>query len=706
MIRRLQSSDNLIRYGLLTVVVAIPLLLFAGASWVSYRDIARDSRESVQRTAATMHEHALKVFDTVELLLELVDSQTRHLNWDQIDAAETSAFLAALRARYSQVVSIWITDAEGYVRAGSSAWDRSLHLRGRDFFDAQKERDAGTFIGRQFVGRATQTRSVGVSRRRAAADGFNGTVHVALSPAYFEQFYAAMGPEGGFTASLIRQDGEMLARFPVPSQPVRLDPQKSPLMQRWAAGLDEGIFAATSPVDGIERLGAFRKVHPYPVYVFVALDNPVYMAHWYQSVTLNGVVTLMASLILLLFAWLVVRRANAEKAAVNQLRHEVAQRTAAEERLRTGMRLEALGQITGGVAHDFNNLLMIIRGGADRLGKAELSGKLRRYVDAIGTAVDRGEKLTRQLLTFSRMQPVMPEVIDTCARLHGVNVALQSSLRGDIELRIECSPETWPVLVDAAQLELALINLAVNARDAMPDGGSFTLSAQNAVISSGPNGIGGEFVVIEARDTGRGIPHDVIARIFEPFFTTKEIGKGTGLGLSQVYGFATQSGGTVSVSSEMGKGTSVFLYLPRSADRPDAVAKGREDAPARVSRNMRVLLVEDNPDVAEVTQSHLDDLGFEVVHAVTARDALRHLQGVGQFDLVFSDIVMPGDMDGIELARSLRRDYPGLPVLLTTGYSDAIKAASDEGFRILHKPFRQEQLVAALEAILQRQGRS
>lgn len=701
--RRLTSRDlRTFQSALVAVAVAVPLALFAAASWITYLDVRRDTENSVQRTASVMHEHARKVFDTVELFVSMVDARVESLDWDQIDSPATNAILADAVQRYDQIISVWLTDPSGKVRAGSQSWDRSIDMHGRDFFDAHLGADVGLFISRPFVGKATNIQSVAVSRRRTSQRGFDGTIHVALSPEYFEQFYATLGPPAGFTASLIRADGVILARTPPTSVPVQLDLTKSPMMTRIAEGQDEALYTAVSTVDGIKRLAAHKRVAPFDVYVLVAINRQTSLEQWYQSLWLYGIVTLIACIILTAFARIAVQRLRSERTATQQLQREMQQRVAAEERLRAASKFEALGQITGGVAHDFNNLLTIIRGGVDRLSRAELTGKLQRYVGAIGTAVDRGEQLTRQLLTFSRTQPMKLTVVNPADLIRQLKIPLKSSLRGDIELRLDIPEDIWPVRVDTSQLELALINIAVNARDAMPSGGSFTLSARNSTIRTDSEGADTDCVVFEAKDTGMGIPPEVVSRIFEPFFTTKEIGKGTGLGLSQVYGFALQSGGTVHVSSEPGSGTVISLFLPRSSEEPSVTgANATPNVRIDLAKHRRILLVEDNLDVADVAKANLADLGFSVIHSQTASEALAWLSHDDAFDLVFSDIVMPGDLDGIELARALRRTHPNLPVLLTTGYSDATSAASKEGFAIVHKPFRQEQLVSALNSTIE-----
>ena len=371
----------------------------------------------------------------------------------------------------------------------------------------------------------------------------------------------------------------------------------------------------------------------------------------------------------------------------------------AREQLAQAQKMEALGQLTGGIAHDFNNLLMIVSGYAQILQGRLSEAKDKQAVEAIRAAAARGEKLTRQLLAFSRRQTLMPVVVDLRQRIDAVRDMLVPSLRGNIELDCDIKEKIWPVEVDLGELELALVNIAVNARDAMPEGGTITLSARNVVLKPGSaaGALEGDFVALAIIDTGSGMSPEVLARVFEPFYTTKPVGKGTGLGLSQVHGFALQSGGAATVSSEVGKGTAVTIYLPRSLGEPSAA--GGESAAGGTEVNGTVLLVEDSREVADVTSTLLEQLGYRVVRAENAAEALRHLQQGIHFDLLFSDIVMPGPLNGLALAQTCRDNFPDIAVLLTSGYSDAAQLA-DGRFDILRKPFELSALERAVDAAL------
>ena len=363
----------------------------------------------------------------------------------------------------------------------------------------------------------------------------------------------------------------------------------------------------------------------------------------------------------------------------------------AREQLATSQKMEAIGKLTGGIAHDFNNLLMIIGGNAQTF-KRLLDPKLPRAIEAIQTAAKRGESLTRQLLTFSRRQQLSPTVVDLSNSIRNMRTMLESSLRGNIVYTENISHDIWPIKVDLAELELAIVNIAVNARDAMPNGGTFTLTAGNVEtdeeLRDDENNLG--YVAVSFSDTGGGIPPNLLSKIFDPFFTTKEVGKGTGLGLSQVYGFAHQAGGTVTADSKIGEGTTITIYLPSCDHEAIAEEETSEVDTQRLQRPM-VLVVDDSAEVAEVTSSLFEHLGYDTVYRDSAEAALKLLGDGAKIDLVFSDIVMPGTIDGVGLATEVRSRYPHLPVILTTGYSDAAQAAPAD-LKILRKPFDSDML--------------
>ncbi|GJE54269.1 MULTISPECIES: PAS domain-containing sensor histidine kinase [Methylobacterium] len=393
-----------------------------------------------------------------------------------------------------------------------------------------------------------------------------------------------------------------------------------------------------------------------------------------------------------------------------RLRAQSEEREQIEDALRQAQKMEAVGQLTGGIAHDFNNLLTIIKSSTDLLRRPDLAPERhRRYVDAIADTVERAARLTGQLLAFARRQSLKPETFDVNDRVHRI-IEMLGTIVG-ARIRIERALHAVPCCIEAdvSQFETALVNLAVNARDAMEGEGVLRLRVfcgAKMPAQAGQQAEAKPFVAVAVTDTGCGIPPDRIGRIFEPFFTTKEVGKGTGLGLSQVFGFAKQSGGTVGVESALGKGSTFTLYLPQvePGTGPEQAAPSTRGIQRDSGGGRRVLVVEDNADVGAFSTQLLQDLGYATTWAARASDALLLLvEDASQFDVVFSDVVMPG-MNGVEMAREIRRLYPTLPVVLTSGYSHILVEEGPQGFELLRKPYAVEDLSRVLRKITRQHG--
>ena len=400
------------------------------------------------------------------------------------------------------------------------------------------------------------------------------------------------------------------------------------------------------------------------------------------------------------------RTEQALAALAASLEQQVAARTSelqhAEDALRQSQKMEAVGQLTGGVAHDFNNLLTVIRSATDLLKRPDLSAERReRYIDAISDTADRAAKLTGQLLAFARRQALKPEVIDVGQSLRVISDMLGTLTGSRIVIGIDLPDTACFTNVDPSQLDTALVNMAVNARDAMDGAGRIDVSVRTATFIPAVRAhpaVPGRFVAISMTDTGSGIHPDKLERIFEPFFTTKGVGQGTGLGLSQVFGFAKQSDGDIIVESEVGRGTTFTLYLPEVA--PSDIVPAHDSIETLADgHGTCVLVVEDNRDVGVFTTQSLAELGYVTIWAADAQEALIELErDSSRFDIVFSDVVMPG-MNGIDLGKTIRSRYPDLPVVLTSGYSNVLAQDGTHGFELLHKPYSVEQLSRVLRKV-------
>ena len=378
------------------------------------------------------------------------------------------------------------------------------------------------------------------------------------------------------------------------------------------------------------------------------------------------------------------------------------------DQLRQAQKMEAVGQLTGGLAHDFNNLLAIIIGNLDLLRELRQDDPVTDELvrDALESAL-RGADLTRRLLAFARLQPLQPERADINELIGGIVKLLTRTLGENVAIELTLAPNIWPVQIDRAQFEAVIANLATNARDAMPRGGALLIDARNgyldgAYAAAHSDVTPGDYVVVEVSDSGCGIPPDMLTRIFEPFFTTKAQGKGTGLGLSMVFGFIKQSGGHITVNSELGKGTKFRLYLPRIAPTSDA-ADERLDEPLTLGGNETILVVEDNPGLRRIVVRQLSGAGYQVLEASDASSAMAIIETHTPIHLLLTDIVMPGEMDGRDLLRAAVARRPSIRTLLTSGFPDARlggAASQVPGSRLLSKPYRKEELRRTVREVL------
>jgi two-component system, NtrC family, sensor kinase len=691
-----ESAVRLLKLMMVASLV-LPAALYGYASWVGYRDIHAAADERIERSLEVQQEQALKVFETVDRTFAEVDEIVRDMSDDEIRAAQPRLHprLAQIAQAMPQLQAIVLIGRDGRPLASSALElvKTDSNLADRDYFKAQVDKDAGTYVSDV---RTPHLAGVGrdffdLSRRiDSPSKTFKGVIAVAVRPKYFEDFYTLIGQTRGSFYSLVRDDGAILARYPVRSNRVQRLGPTSGLRMAIDRGVTQAMFTANSEVDGVPRRIGFRKLAGYPVYALSGVSVAAINHEWLMTIGTHLIFGLPATLLLFAVLWFALRRTQ-------RLHDEAERREMAEGALHQAQQLQAIGQLTGGVAHDFNNLLMIVSGSVQRLRRHIKDDKQIHLLDAITTATQRGESLTRQLLTFSRRQTLQPSVIDLAERLPEIKEMLSRSLLGDIEIRVGVPRRPCAVKVDPSELELALLNLAVNARDAMPSGGTLAITAKPVVLrgKTSEEGLSGDFVAIRVADTGSGIPANVLPRVFEPFFTTKDVGKGTGLGLSQVYGFARQSGGAATIASSARRGTVVTLFLPRTWE---AAARPQEQSAVVGAKKHAgtVLLVEDNAEVAEVGKAYFEELGYKVKQAASARAGLDLVERDRDVDVVFSDILMPGGMNGLELADAIRRRFPHIVVLLTTGYSSSAQDAVRRGFAVLQKPYDLTELDRAL----------
>jgi signal transduction histidine kinase/ActR/RegA family two-component response regulator len=403
--------------------------------------------------------------------------------------------------------------------------------------------------------------------------------------------------------------------------------------------------------------------------------------------------------------WALMHASERIRGATATMERRVAEAVAETERTQSVLmqtqKLEALGRLTGGIAHDFNNLLQTLTTGLKVVEMLSPDPRAKNALESCKRALDRAVRLTRQLMAFGRNQSSQAQTLDLRDQLLAMEDLLKGALRSNIALRLQVSPDLWPVYVDPLQLELAVLNLCLNARDAMPGGGKLVVNGRNVACTEGEVDElpAADYVVLRVEDTGEGMSKEVMRRALDPFFTTKPVGEGSGLGLAQVYGFARQAGGTLQLASEPGQGTCASLYLPRTRSVVQAPEPAAPSAPASTVR-AHVLLVEDDILVRDIVAPALEGLGFDVATASNASQALAIIDANPRIEVVFTDIVMPGEMSGVDLAEELRERRPGLPVVLATGYSQ--RAATETGLRTIAKPYNVEDVAAILREELRR----
>ncbi len=695
-----RNSLRLLQW-MMAASLALPVALFVFASAVSWVSTNETADREIERALDVAHEHALKVFETIDRSLSEIAEIVRGIPDAGISSREQTLHvrLKQLADSLPQMKSAWIFGANGHALVNSLVVPApDISFSDRDYFSAHVEHDVGTYIGEALKPRPPYQGSAffGVSRRRENEDGsFAGVIQASVLPEYFDNFYARIGREPGSFFALVRTDGAVLAHFPGVDRDFRFEPN-GPLGEQIVAHPQAGLVTVKSPADGIERRLGYQRLAEYPIYVSAGLETSAIRARWLATMSQHLIFGAPATALLFFLLSLALRRTR-------HLYAEAAKRTEAEEALKHGQRLEALGQLTGGVAHDFNNLLTVIGASVDMLRRPDLPEPRRlRYIEAISDTVTRAAKLTAQLLAFARRQTLKPELFDVGQSVQTLGEMIATLIGSRIEIVIHVPDEPCFINADAGQFETAMINMAVNARDAIEGPGRLTIAVRlvrelpgAAAPSQNPHG----YVAVSVEDTGIGIPEDKFGTIFEPFFTTKEVGQGTGLGLSQVFGFTKQSGGEVIVASELGRGSIFTLYLPSASGggRPQQVAA--EDAPPVDGQGMWVLVVEDNVEVGKFATDALAGLGYSTTLVGNATHALEELMSdAGRFDVVFSDVMMPG-MSGIELAQEIRRRHHDLPVVLTSGYSHVLSQNGSYGFELLQKPYSIEQLARVLQKV-------
>jgi two-component system, NtrC family, sensor kinase len=685
--------------------VAIPVAIFCYASWIGYQNTFAHADERLLANLGIMAEHTSGVFQSVDLTFAAIAAIAGDLTDQQIKASEQALHVQLVKLEKATIAidAILIVDKDGHTLVSSAIYPvpSNVGVADRDYFVAQKEKDAGTYVGAVLEPRVRKGKFFGVSRRRPPRNGeFTGIVMVAVKPQIFSDFYTQLARDaGGGGFSLAKSDGVILARFPDPPNGITRFGPDSGFMLNVPRYPNGAVVTTNHSVEGVQWRIAFRKLGYSNLYVSDGVATDVIISDWLRTMSAHLYFGIPAVIVLLVLVLMTMRRTR-------ELYAEAERRELAEEGLRQAQKMEAVGQLTGGVAHDFNNLLTIILGNLGIAKRGVVEARAERALNNARIGAERAAQLTRRLLAFSRQQPLDPKTVDANKLIVSMSDLLNRSLGENIALETISGAGIWKIECDVSELESALLNLALNARDAMPDGGKLTIETSNAYLDDEycrhhADLMPGQYVLIAVSDNGMGMSAETIERAFDPFFTTKETGKGTGLGLSQVYGFVKQSKGHVRIYSESGEGTTIKLYFPRH-DGEETVMSADEQGDPERGRGETILIVEDDDGVREYASDILRDLNYQVIEAKDSASAMRLLEADRPFDLMLTDVVLPG-ISGRALADEVIRRRPGAKVIFMTGYSrNAIvhQGRLDRGTELISKPLTEATVARKIRQVL------
>lgn len=731
---------------LVIVAMLVPAILVA-VRFIHNRTSEIDA--ALVDLSATANDISGDLDEKIQGTAQLHYGLARARDLDTNDKAACSAFLSAVREEYTQFTGILTITPEGGLFCDSLRTDRTLDLRDREYF-RQALMAHGVVTLQPVFGRLTGTSVLQIAYPVRAESG--QLKFILLASFNLQKFaeYHDKRLASDHEILLVDRKGTVLVApqggsWTAPAGTSIADSE----LFRFAEDPNGEPFRELTDRNGRTYVWAVARspsIRDAGLYIMIGRSKDGLLAAANRRLYEDTAILAVASLLLLAGVWLLATMgvgrqvgrlaAMATKLGTGDLRARISppypggelgglmmllnstaeslerQRAAIDElnqKLSQSQKMEAMGQLTGGVAHDFNNLLTVILGNAEHLAERLAAHKeLHKIADDIATAAERGSDLTRSLLAFARKQPLMPKDIDIGEKVLGMEQLLRRTLGEHVECEFQLDRGLWLASVDPGQLASALLNLVLNARDAMPSGGKLTVEVRNTSLGESDVDVNGDarpgdYVMVAVTDTGSGMSAEVAGRAFEPFFTTKEVGKGTGLGLSMVYGFAQQSGGAMQIRSGPGRGTAVRLFFPR-VGAPQTNAAPRVGQRATAADNETILVVEDNAMVRDYVESELKALGYRVIVTRNATAALDVLRGPEQIDLLFSDVVMPGGMFGLELAKEAARLRPRLKVLLTSGYTED-PVETPEGLsrevRILNKPYRRNELAAVLRSALE-----
>ena len=714
------AGTSLLQRVSLVLALALPLLLATWFSWHRRVQVLEEINRTASRSVLALEQHAANMLDVHMLVLRQLDDLTHGKSGNQvIGDSRLKDSVTSLTREFPQISVVGLADADGRIWLSSVAGATvNATVADRDYFLVHKnDATKGLYISEPFTGRLNGARQFSISLRRSTSSGgFDGIIFATVQLKHFIQFWEHFAPSSNYLIPLVRNDGIVIARYPFSDSPPRRNPQ-DPFMTHLRES-PQGLYTAVSPVDGIERINAYSQIKSYPLYISFSVDKAFVLRSWRHNSTLAASMAVFLALLLAAFWLSVVRQLHQQKVSATRwrviaedLKLEVGRRKDAEEAMRQSQKMEAVGQLAGGIAHDFNNLLAALVGNLQLMRRRLDQGTvndLPRYVAAAESITSKAGAMTQRLLAFSRRQTLAPAPLDVKERIESMRELITQTVGPSINVRTAFSQDTCNTLCDPNQLDSAMLNLAINARDAMPGGGDLTITVTREYLTAVEAAAfqlpaKPPYVVVRVKDSGAGMAHEIIQRAFEPFFTTKPAGQGTGLGLSMVYGFVTQSGGQVKIDSHPGAGTDVAIYLPAYDGQMPASTRALEAIGTCPPRGeVCILLVDDEIAVREPLAELLTELGYLVTQAGDGAQGLALLRSSQRVDLLISDVGLPGHMNGRQLADAGRKLRPELKVLFITGYADKAASAgglAGQGMEVMIKPFGLDEFELKVSAM-------
>ena len=682
----------------------LPFLLFAVAAWKDHKTLLQDAEKDSIKIVALFREQVGDLFSGHQLLLDLTVARIRNMEWGTIRLSSMNLLseIEVVDRLLDGVSEILLVDADGRMGATTIPVRPNEPLPAADpqCFKALSQNESQSCISQPHTNPESGHFLFSLSQRLEKDGLFNGTAQVAVSADYLVGLWAAATSNESDIVTMFSADGTVLAQTSPKSQPSTGLPDVGKTLISQIDGRETGTINAPLFRDGGDWMTIFSKVANKPVFIALSRDRRTIMTAWHANLAIYGLIAMGTAAGIMTALSIALRQAKSERHAFSLWQAEIDQREKAQEQLRQSQKMEGLGKLTGGIAHDFNNLLTAIIGNICMAQEVALGAKPQEYLNEAMRASEKAVTLTRRLLAFARKQVLQPKSIDIRSIAEGMQSLLFQTLGPDVRVDVSSDISPWPALVDPNQIELVILNLAVNARDAMPEGGSLTFTITNREFGPDlPHELGeGQYVLLTVSDTGTGMDEATLARAMEPFFSTREVGHGTGLGLSMMQGVITQSGGAVRMRSKLGHGTQVEIWLPRAHADPVAVSICKVHNSRQESGV--ILVCDDDLAVLTFVCKALRARGYQVLSTTSGRRAITMLNENEEIDLLLVDYTMP-EMNGEAVIREVNASHPWVPILLMTGNADPEAIQIDlPGVAMLLKPFNQEELRDRISSLL------